>query len=88
MRDLWPRSRWWIWIFAALAALWSVLPACAQGNYEIQVYGADTVEAKSTMIELHSNYTAQGQKYVIDGVYPTNHQEHETIEVTHSGRAS
>ncbi len=52
--------------------------AQAQGNYEIQVYGADTQEPKSLMVELHSNYTVDGQKYVIDGVYPTNHQEHET----------
>ena len=58
------------------------MPARAQGNYEIQVYGADTVEPKSTMVELHSNYTPDGQKYVIDGVYPTNHQEHETLEIT------
>jgi hypothetical protein len=75
MRDL----KWWIWIFAVLS---SALPACAQGNYEIQVYGAATVEPKSTMVELHSNYTLDGQKYVIDGVYPTNHQEHETLEIT------
>ncbi len=79
MRNAWPRLRWWIWI---LAALCSALPAYAQGNYEIQVYGADTVEPKSTMIELHSNYTLDGQKNVIDGVYPTNHQEHETLEIT------
>src|ERR1700729_1732620 len=34
------------------------------------------------MVELHSNYTATGQTGVIDGVYPTNHQEHETLELT------
>ena len=56
--------------------------ASAQGNYEIQVYGADTVPPKSLMIELHSNYTVTGQPKVIDGVYPTNHQEHETLELT------
>jgi hypothetical protein len=54
----------------------------AQGNYEIQVYGADTVAPTDLMVELHSNYTVDGQKYVIDGVYPTNHQEHETLELT------
>ena len=54
----------------------------AQGNYEIQVYGSDTVAPKNTMVELHSNYTVQGQKQVIDGVYPTNHQLHETVEIT------
>ena len=37
-----------------------LMPACApaQDNYEIQVYGADTVEPGSTMVELHSNFTA------------------------------
>lgn len=57
-------------------------PAHAQGNYEIQVYGADTVPAKNLMVELHSNYTISGQTSTIDGVYPTNHQEHETLELT------
>jgi len=74
----------------ARLALLSVSAAClllipslhAQGNYEIQVYGADTEPAKSTMLELHSNFTAVGQKRLIDGVYPTNHQEHETLEIT------
>jgi hypothetical protein len=54
----------------------------SQGNYEIQVYGADTVPPHSTMVELHSNFTADGQKHFIDGVDPTNHAEHETIEIT------
>ena len=56
--------------------------ALAQGNYEIQVYGADTVAPKTLMTELHSNFTPEGQKYYIDGVIPTNHQEHETLELT------
>lgn len=56
--------------------------AAAQGNYEIQVYGADTVPPKNLMVELHSNYTFQGEKDTIDGVYPTNHQLHETLELT------
>lgn len=59
------------------------ISARAQGNYEIQVYGADTVAPGNTMVELHSNYTIKGEKNVIDGVYPTYHQEHETIEITH-----
>jgi hypothetical protein len=58
------------------------LTALSQGNYEIQVYGADTVSPGSTMLELHSNFTANGQRYVVDGVYPTFHQEHESIEIT------
>jgi hypothetical protein len=56
--------------------------AYGQGNYEIQVYGADTVAPKNLMVELHSNYTVSGQTKVIDGVYPTDHQEHETLELT------
>jgi hypothetical protein len=56
--------------------------AVAQGNYEIQVYGSDTVAPKSTMVELHSNYTVNGQHNTVDGVYPTNHQLHETVEIT------
>jgi hypothetical protein len=62
--------------------------AHAQDNYEIQVYGADTVAPKTTMLELHSNFTADGtkplpgSKYAADGLYPTNHVEHETVEIT------
>jgi hypothetical protein len=65
-----------------LAVACFALVARAQGNYEIQVYGADTVPPKSLMVELHSNYTVSGQRQVIDGVYPTYHQEHETLELT------
>jgi hypothetical protein len=54
----------------------------AQGNYEIQVYGAETVAPETLMAELHSNFTATGEKDTIDGVYPTHHQVHETIELT------
>jgi hypothetical protein len=56
--------------------------ARAQGNYEIQVYGADTVAPDNLMVELHSNFTVEGQTQTIDGVYPTEHQEHETVELT------
>jgi len=72
----------WVLLTFAAACLLVAMAARAQGNYEIQVYGAPTVEPKSTMFELHSNFTADGQKDVIDGVYPTNHQQHETLEVT------
>lgn len=57
--------------------------ARGQDNYEIQVYAYDTVEPRHTMVELHSNFTIDGSKTVQDGVLPTNHQEHETIEITH-----
>jgi len=56
--------------------------ARAQGNYEIQVYGADTVEPGHTMFELHSNFTADGHPAVPGGVAATHHAQHETIEIT------
>ena len=37
----------------------------------------------ATMLELHSNYTFGGEEYVNDGVLPTHHIIHETIEITH-----
>lgn len=55
----------------------------AQENYEIQVYGSQTVARGSTMVELHSNYTSDGEKVTKSGVLPTNHVFHETIEITH-----
>ena len=55
----------------------------AQGNYEVQVYGSDLVEPGITMVELHSNFTFEGSKTTTDGSYPTQHQLHETIEITH-----
>jgi len=58
-------------------------PLFAQDNYEIQVYGSETVSPGKTMVELHSNFTIEGTKTTTDGTYPTNHQEHETIELTH-----
>jgi hypothetical protein len=58
------------------------LVAHAQDNYEIQVYGSDTVPAGHTMFEIHSNFTVDGSKTVVDGMLPTNHAEHETLEIT------
>src|SRR5207248_8004236 len=57
-------------------------PAKSQDNYEIQVYGSETMPAGHTMIELHSNYTLDGQRERINGVLPSNHAFHETLEIT------
>lgn len=79
MRPLW---------LALLFTLPATLPLAAQDNYEIQVYGSETVAPKTLMVELHSNYTIDGFKavpgspYTADGLYPTNHAEHETVELT------
>ena len=59
------------------------IPALAQDNYEIQVYASETVPAGSTMLELHSNYTIEGQRDIVNGVFPSNHALHETLEITH-----
>lgn len=67
---------------SCLSFLLIALTASAQDNYEIQVYGAQTQAKGSTMFELHSNYTFNGQKQIVDGVLPSNHAEHETLEIT------
>lgn len=68
---------------AGAALLAFLCPAAwAQGNYEIQVYGSETVAPGNTMVELHSNFTVEGSTSTTDGTYPTNHQEHETVEIT------
>ena len=60
----------------------------AQDNYEIQVYGSETVAPRTLMTELHSNYSIDGFKplpgslYTIDGTFPTNHAGRETVELT------
>ena len=55
----------------------------AQDNYEIQVYGSETMKKGATMVELHSNFTFDGAPSTEKGVKPTNHIDHETIEITH-----
>jgi hypothetical protein len=69
-----------------MAVLFNLLlfarPARAQDNYEIQVYSSEATPANSTMVEIHSNFTVDGSKQVINGVVPTNHAEHETLEIT------
>lgn len=68
----------------AATILLGLCAAClhAQGNYEVQVYGSELVSPKVTMVELHSNFTASGTRQTIDGVLPTEHAEHETVEIT------
>lgn len=70
-------SRWAASLFLVLAPL-----ARAQGNYEIQVYGSETVAPRTTMVEVHSNFTAKGDPRPADGTAPTEHAEHETLEIT------
>ncbi len=66
-------------------ALWSGLarPARAQDNYEIQVYGAELVPARRTMIEFHTNFAPAGSLAIVSGLQLSDHTWHETVEVTH-----
>ena len=73
---------------AMLALLLTPGLATAQDNYEIQVYGSETMPAGNTMVELHSNFTvegshaASGSAFTAEGTVPTNHAVHETVEIT------
>src|ERR1700752_3083412 len=71
-----------LWLLAICITFIPLSSALAQDNYEIQVYGSDTVAPRATMVELHSNFTVEGSKTVVDGVLPSNHAEHETLEIT------
>jgi len=70
----------------ALLVLFSGLvrpdPVPAQSNFEIQVYGSETVAARTTMVELHSNVTADGTTQTVDGVLGAQGAFHETLEIT------
>ncbi|MGA9967633.1 MAG: hypothetical protein WBQ10_20715 [Terriglobales bacterium] len=66
-----------------LFSLVSLRAADGQDNYEIQVYGSEMGPPGSTMMELHSNFTVLGSTTVKDGVNPTQHSMHETLEITH-----
>src|SRR5712691_7427843 len=57
-------------------------PATAQNNFEIQVYGSETVAPDSTMVELHSNVAAEGSRRTVDHVLRTQGAFHETLEIT------
>lgn len=71
-------------VLVVMAALFFIpLNVLAQANYEIQIYGSELVPPGHTMAELHSNFTFEGTKQIQDGVFPTEHQLHETVEITH-----
>ncbi len=81
MTALRPRAA--ILAIVVTVCLTRLAPAAAQENFEIQVYGSETVAPGHTMIELHSNVTARGTTRTENGVRPTEGAWHETIEITH-----
>ena len=71
-----------ILLVAVVSAAFSAT-ARAQENYEIQVYGSETMPTGTTMFELHSNYALEGRRVVEASVLPMYHALHETLEITH-----
>ncbi len=70
-------------VFLSALMLLGVVPRLhAQNGYEIQVYPSETIPPKVLLVELHSNFTVEGTTTVQYGMLPTQHQEHETIELT------
>ena len=41
------------------------------------------VDAAHRMFELHSNFTIDGSRTTVDGLYLTGNAGHETVEITH-----
>ena len=82
------RARAWL-VLAAVSGVIAWLPdaARAQGNFEIQVYGSETVASGATMVELHANSAILGSTQVEDGVLPTQRAAHATLEITHGWTA-
>src|ERR1700730_16679876 len=70
-------------LMGALAAA----PGAGRENFEIQVYGSETVAPGSTMVELHSNVAAVGTTRTENDVLRTQGAFHETLEIT-QGRTS
>ncbi|MGA2656753.1 MAG: hypothetical protein ABSH34_04440 [Verrucomicrobiota bacterium] len=77
-------ARYSVWCCGVFlpAVLLAPSAARAQDNYEIQVYASETVPAGRTMVELHSNYAVNGERETVNGVLPSNHALHETLEIT------
>lgn len=69
---------------ALLLGAWLFLPpgVAAQENFEIQVYESETVAPGKTIVELHTNMAAKGTTHKVDGVLPTQHATHATLEIT------
>lgn len=69
--------------FLLLAGVLLPADAAAQENFEIQVYESETVAPGKTMVELHTNMAVKGTTHKVDGVLPTEHARHATLEITH-----
>src|SRR5271157_3176729 len=79
---VWNMSRSLLLMLGLVLLVFCSIDLAAQDNYEIQVYPSETIPPKTTMVELHSNFLFQGSKATEEGVLPTEHELHETIEIT------
>ena len=70
-------------VLLAVALFAGASRVAAQENYEVQVYPSKTADPRTTLFELHSNFTGIGTRAIENGVLPTRHAVHETIEITH-----
>ena len=70
-------------VLLGLSLLVCSYSALSQDNYEVQVYGSETVPPGRTMFESHTNFTVSGTKKDQNGVAATEHAWHETFEITH-----
>ena len=69
-------------VLGLTGALVVATAAAAQENFEIQVYGSETVAPGTTMVELHSNVAAVGTTRTENDVLRTQGAFHETLEIT------
>jgi hypothetical protein len=71
----------------AMLAISGEMPARAQNNYELQVYGSALEAPQTTLVELHNiligdgTKTLDGTEFAPNGLYYTNDSLHETLEV-------
>lgn len=70
-------------LFIFIIGFFLTITLVAQENYEIQVYASPTMSKGQSIFEIHSNFTFKGNKDIVDGVLPSYHSLHETIEITH-----
>jgi hypothetical protein len=77
------RPRAWTLLLILILLILCPASARAQDSYEIQVYPSETMPRGTTMFELHSNFTARGERASVNGVAPSYHALHETVEITH-----
>ena len=57
--------------------------ACAQDNFEIEVYGSETLTRGETGVELQSNFNVEGVDAPSVRTYPTEHSLNATVEISH-----